>query len=360
MWLALAVLLVPALLLFGLLLVLSPGKPKPFLGDGGQPLANSISEKVRVDINGIEQGMFIQGRNNGNPVLLYLHGGLPDHFLNDRYPTGLEEMFTVVWWEQRGSGLSFDPDMPPETLNPEQLVSDTLALTDHLRARFGQDKIYLMGRSGGTFFGIQAAARAPELYHAYIAVAQISNQLESERLAHRHMLQRYRDEGNHKMAKRLQEAPVGDSAPLPDAYMRVRDLAMHELGVGTTRDMNSVFIDMFLASLLHREYTLGEKVNLWRGKLFSGSRLWNTQLSTDLTQKVTRLDIPVYFLHGVHDYTVSYPLAKSYFDLLEAPVKGFYTFKQSAHTPFFEEPDKTREILRTDVLKRSTRLADPK
>ena len=359
MWIALAVLLIPVLLLLGVLLVLSPGTPKPFGGDGGQPLAGSISEKIRVDINGIEQGMFIKGRNAGNPVLLYLHGGLPDHFLTDRYPTGLEDIFTIVWWEQRGSGLSYHPEMAPESLNPEQLVADTVALTNHLRARFGQDKIYLMGRSGGTFFGIQAAARAPELYHAYIAVAQISNQLESERLAHRYMLQRYRAEGNDKMARRLEEAPVGDTAPLPDAYLKVRDVAMHELGVGTTHDMKSVFTDMFLHSLLHREYTLIEKINLWRGKLFSGSRLWNTQLSTDLTEKVTRLDIPVYFLHGVYDYTVSYPLAKSYFELLEAPVKGFYTFKQSAHTPFFEEPEKVREILRADVLTGTNGLADP-
>lgn len=359
MWIALAVLLIPTLLLLGALLVLSPGTTKPFLDDGGQPLADSISEKVRVDINGVEQGMFIQGRNTGNPVLLYLHGGLPDHFLNDRYPTGLEKIFTIVWWEQRGSGLSYHPGMAAESLNPEQLVSDTLALTDHLRARFGQDKIYLMGRSGGTFFGIQAAARAPERYHAYIAVAQISNQLESERLAHRYMLQRYKDNGNHRLAKRLEAAPVGDAVPLPDAYLRVRDVAMHELGVGTTRDMKSVFTDMFLASLLHREYTLSEKVNLWRGKLFSGSRLWNTQLSTDLTQKVTRLEVPVYFLHGVYDYTVSYPLARAYFERLEAPVKGFYTFKQSAHTPFFEEPDKMREIMRADVLTGTNGLADP-
>jgi pimeloyl-ACP methyl ester carboxylesterase len=358
MWIALAVLLIPALLLLGVLLVLSPGTPKPFLDNGGQPLAGSISEKIRVDINGVEQGMFIQGRNTGNPVLLYLHGGLPDHFLNDRYPTGLEEMFTIVWWEQRGSGLSYHPNMAPESLNPEQLVSDTLALTDHLRARFGQDKIYLMGRSGGTFFGIQAAARAPERFHAYIAVAQISNQLESERLAHRYMLQRYKAEGNLKMAQRLEAGPVGATAPLPDAYLKVRDVAMHELGVGTTHDMKSVFTGMFLASLLHREYTLGEKISLWRGKAFSGSRLWNTQLSTDLTQKVTRLDIPVYFLHGVYDYTVSYPLAKSYFNLLEAPVKGFYTFKQSAHTPFFEEPEKMREILRADVLTGTNGMAD--
>jgi pimeloyl-ACP methyl ester carboxylesterase len=353
-----AVLLVSVLALFSVLLYMSPGTPKPFLDDGGKPLAGSISEKIHVNINGIKQGMFIKGRNSGNPVLLYLHGGVPDHFLKDRYPTSLEEVFTVVWWEQRGSGLSFHPDMAPESLNPEQLVSDTLALTKVLRTRFGQDKIYLMGRSGGTFFGIQAAARAPELFHAYIAVGQISHQLESERLAQRHMLQRYKDAGNHKMAQRLEAAPIGATVPLPAAYLELRDVAMHELGVGTTHDMKSVFTDMFLRSLLHREYTLGEKINLWRGKLFSGSRLWNTQLSTDLTQKVTRLDIPVYFLHGVYDYTVSYPLAKAYFERLEAPVKGFYTFKQSAHTPFFEEPEKTRQIIRADVLTGSKGLAD--
>ena len=74
---------------------------------------------------------------------------------------------------------------------------------------------------------------------------------------------------------------------------------------------------------------------------------------------MTRLDIPVHFLHGVHDYTVSYPLAKAYFGWLDAPVKGFYTFKQSAHTPFFEEPDKVREILRADVLTGTNGLADP-
>jgi pimeloyl-ACP methyl ester carboxylesterase len=352
-------LLISVLVLIGGVLYVSPGTPKPFLDDRGWPLAGSITEKIRVNINGSEQGMFIQGKNAHNPVLLYLHGGLPDYFLTQRYPTGLEEIFTIVWWEPRGSGLSYRSDIPPQSINSEQLVSDTLALTDYLRKRFGQEKIYLMGRSGGTFFGIQAAALAPQSYHAYIAVAQISHQLESERLAHAYMLQRFKDEGNIKMAQRLEAALVGDTAPLPDAYLKVRDLAMHQLGVGTTKDMHSVVTGMLLPSLLNREYTLSEKVNLWRGKFFSNSRLWNTQLSTDLSKKVTRLEVPVYFLHGVHDYTVSYPLAKSYFERLEAPVKGFYTFKQSAHTPFFEEPEKMREVMRADVLTGSTTLADP-
>jgi pimeloyl-ACP methyl ester carboxylesterase len=201
MLILMAALLLVTLAALGILLVLSPGTPKPFLNDSGKPLAGSISEKIRVNVNGVEQGMFIQGKNMRNPVLLYLHGGVPDYFLNRRYPTGLEDLFTVVWWEQRGSGLSYSPEMKPETVNSEQIVSDTLELTNYLRKRFGQDKIYLMGRSGGTFFGIQAAARAPQLYHAYVAVAQITNQLESERLAHHYMIERFKDEGRHRSSK---------------------------------------------------------------------------------------------------------------------------------------------------------------
>ena len=354
-----AALFVLLLVPVGVLLFVSPGTPTPFIDDSGRPLAGSISEKIKVNINGVKQGMFIKGANTRNPVLLYLHGGMPDYFLTERYPTGLDEDFTVVWWEQRGSGLSYGANTPPESVTAEQLVSDTVAVTNYLRARFGREKIYLMGHSGGTFIGIQTAARAPQLYHAYLGVAQMSNQLESERLAHNFMLLRFKDDGNTKMVRRLEEAPVGNAVPLPDAYLKVRDVAMHELGVGTTHDMKSIVTGLFLASLLNREYTLGEKINLWRGKIFAGDRLWNTQLSTDLTTKVPRLEIPVYFFHGVYDYTVSYPLAKSYYELLVAPVKGFYTFKHSAHSPLFEEPGKMREIVRADVLTGSKALADP-
>jgi pimeloyl-ACP methyl ester carboxylesterase len=353
------VLLLSLIFLVVILGFISPGTPKPFLEDSGKPLAGSISEKIKVKIGGLEQGMFIKGKNARNPVLLYLHGGMPDYFLTAHYPTRLEEDFTVVWWEQRGSGLSYRADIRPESLNPEQLVSDTVELTNYLRQRFDQEKIYLMGHSGGTFIGIQAAARAPALYHAYLGVAQMSNQLESERLAYKYMLERFKNDGNTTMVRRLEEAPVGDTVPLPNSYLKVRDVAMHGLGVGTTHDMKSIVTGLLLASVLNREYTLGEKVGMWRGKVFSGSRLWNTQLSTDLTNKVTRLEIPVYFFHGVYDYTVSYPLAKSYFERLAAPVKGFYTFKHSAHSPLFEEPKKMLEIVRADVLTGSKALADP-
>ena len=347
------------LILVGVLQLWSRGKPTPFLDENGSPLAGSISEKIFVDINGMKQGMFIKSKDATHPVLLYLHGGMPFYFLTQRYPAGLEDYFTVVWWEQRGSGISYRPNIPPETITQEQLISDTLEVTNYLRHRFGQEKIYLMGHSGGTFIGIQAAARAPELYSAYIGVAQISYQLKSERLAYEYMLIQFKENGNREMVQKLEAAPVTLTEGIPDAYLALRDEAMHSLGIGTTHDMSSVITGIFLPSLLSRDYTLMEKVNMWRGKAQSGvSSLWGTIISTDLTQQVPALDLPVYFFEGVYDYTCSYTLAKEYFAQLEAPVKGFYTFAQSAHSPIFEEAEKSREILREDVLTGANHLAD--
>jgi pimeloyl-ACP methyl ester carboxylesterase len=178
-----SILLACILILVGVLLLWSyPGKPTPFVDENGSPLAGSISEKIFVNINGVEQGMFIKSKDVNNPVLLYLHGGMPDYFLTQRYPTGLEDYFTVVWWEQRGSGISYSADIPPETMTLEQMISDTLEVTNYLRQRFGKEKIYLMGHSGGTFIGIQTAAQAPSCTTPTLA-GSMSNRLKSERLA---------------------------------------------------------------------------------------------------------------------------------------------------------------------------------
>ncbi len=242
-------------------------------------------------------------------------------------------------------------------MNLDQMISDTKELTNYLRNRFGQDKIYLMGRSGGSYIGIQAAARAPELYHAYIGVGQMSDHLESERLAYEYMLKKYGEAGNRKMVRKLEAAPITET--IPYGYLKLRDEAMHSLGIGTTREMNSIITGVFIPSLTCREYSLKEKFNLWRGKAQAGVHpLWDSIIATDLTQEVNEVKIPVYFFHGIYDYTVSYTLAKKYFETLHAPIKGFYTFKNSAHSPIFEEPERVKEIIEKDILFARTSFSD--
>src|SRR5690349_1682359 len=133
---------------------------------------------------------------------------MPDYFLTGKYPTGLEDYFTVVWWEQRGSGMSYGANIPPESLTLNQMISDTLEVTHYLRQRCHKEKIYMMAHYGGSFIGIQAAEKYPVLYYAYIEVAQISYQRESEKMAYDYMLEQFKANSDNEMVRKLEAAPV--------------------------------------------------------------------------------------------------------------------------------------------------------
>lgn len=323
------------------------------------------AEKSWLEIDGVRQGMFIRGHEDAaerahKPVLLFVHGGpgMPEFFLDRTRPTGLERDFIVCWWEQRGAGISFDRRIPRASMTVDRLVDDTVAVARRLRERFRRDAVYLLGHSWGSFIGIQAAARAPDAFHAYIGMGQVSHQQRAEVLAYDHELAEYRRRGDARMVKALEAAPVTMDAPPPPAYMRLRDRAMHGIGVGTTRDMKSVVTGIFLPVWRTPDYTLREKASIWRGKAWSRRILWDEFLTTDLSERVTELEAPVYICQGAYDHTTNHGLARAYFHRLRAPVKGFYTFEQSAHSPAFEEPERFCRVLREDVLAGTTRLAD--
>lgn len=235
-------------------------------------------------------------------------------------------------------------------------------MTNYLRERFGQEKIYLLAHSWGSFIGIQAVKQEPELYHAYIGVGQVSQMPESERCGYSYMLEQYTAAGNASMVKKLKDYAVWESDDALRSFFNsaLRDKAMHELGIGTMRDMKSVVTGAFLPIMQCRAYSLGEKVNIWRAKLFLRNKtiLIDQLFATDLTVEVPQVEIPVYFISGRYDYTVNYDLSKMYLAQLQSPVKGFYTFKQSAHSPLFEEPERFVQIMIRDVQNGTTALAD--
>jgi len=299
--------------------------PRRLVVRSGEPLRKTgrrrgrIPGQVVTDVNGVRRVMFIQVTDKATPVMLYLHGGLPEQFLAAWYPNRLDEHFTLAWWAERDAGLSASRGIPRETLTAEQLVANTLSVTEFLRARFDKEKIFLMAHSGGTFIGLQAAVRVPELFSAYIGVAQVVHQLKSEMLAYEYSLRRFKQAGGRSMPHELEAAPTSLAAGIPDGYLAERDSGMHLLGVGT---------------------------------------LWDEMLTTDLAKRVPQLAIPAYFLHGRYDYTVSYELARAYAAQVRAPLTGFYTFDRSADNPLVEEPARASRILLEDVLGGVNDLAD--
>ncbi len=349
---------------FIFLIIISPGKPKPFIEQSQNAVNGIINEKVFLTIGGVRQGMFIRGTDVKNPVLLFVHGGpsFPEYFLVDKYPTGLENYFTVCYWEERGGGLSWSRQVTMESMTLEQLASDAIEVTNYLRVRFKKEKIYILAHSGGTAFAIQAIASHPQLFHSYVGVSQITRQAESEKLNYKYMLDRYTSEGNKKMVAELAEYPIleNDKFILPFFNSVLRDKSMHPLGIGTMHNMKSIIKGVFYPVWACRAYTLGEKFKLWYAKFSFVNKcgIRNQILETDITAKVPGIDVPVYFFSGKYDLTVNIDLSKDYLKKIVAPVKAFYTFEKSAHSPVFEEPQKFLELMTQDVLNGETVLAD--
>lgn len=346
------------------LAIVSPGKSYAFKDENGEILAGSISEKIFIPIGGVKQGMFIRSKNIDNPVLLFIHGGpgFPNYFLFEKFNPELENYFTVCYWEQRGGGLSYNTELTIESITLKQLASDAIEVTNYLRERFSKDKIYILAWSGGTTIALPAVAKSPELFHAYIAMGQLTNQSESERIAYRFMLEHLTELNDKQSLKNLKKyRDLETESDLIAFYNSgTRDNLMHKLGIGTMRSMKSVFKDIFLPVWTCRAYTLKEKYNIWKSKMFflPETNLKNETLTTNFTEVYPKIDVPIYFICGKYDLTVNVDLSRDYYNRLNAPIKGFYTFENSAHGPLFEEPERFREILEKDVLQASINLTD--
>ncbi len=322
--------------------------------ENGNVIEGSIAEKCYVDIDGCSIGMFILTENIDNPVLLVCGGGpgIPEYLMEYMYPLELPKYFTVCYPDYRGTGLSYSGKIDTKDITTERYVLDAVKITEYLSERFNQDKIYIMGHSFGTYVAAKTVQEYPQYYNAYIAMSQTCRQRESEYMAFDYMKSQYELQGNKKMVKKFEECPIRESDEMYEKYFSssLRDTAMHELGVGTTRDMDSVITGIFLPSLKCKSYTWKERINIWRGKIESRQfNVCNDTIHFDAYEEIPSLQIPVYFFAGKYDYTCNYDLQYEYYTKLKAPKKAFYEFDKSAHSPIYEEPERAKEIFE-DIL----------
>ncbi|MBS6764898.1 MAG: alpha/beta hydrolase [Clostridium sp.] len=340
-------------LLFILLWLNSPGRIEPQAHTNGKPIEGSISEIVRMPIGGVEQGMIIQGINQDNPILLFLHGGPgnPEYVMAKEAGVKLEEAFTVCYWEQRGSGMSYSSSIPKGSITLEQMVSDTIEVTNYLRERFGKEKIYIMGHSWGSFLGIHAAYEHPELYKAYLGIGQVVNQFESEKLSYDVLLAAAEEKNDQQAIDKLKKYTLTVPSDVTTEYLMLRSDLLSKYGYGVYHIAKSK-MELLMPVMSAKEYTIKDKYGYAMGALLSLEQPMNqAQYTTDLNETVPALEIPVYIFHGSYDRQVSFDLSKAYFEQLQAPHKAFYSFEESAHSPFLEEPERFMEIVRREVLK---------
>ena len=346
------------LAVLGLAVLLARPASVPAVTDAnGQPIDGSIAEITPIQLGGYEQWIEIRWASPDNPVILYLNGGpgQSDLALSRALLEPLHQDFTVVGWDQRGAGKSY-ASLDAETLTLESIVNDTIDLTNYLRDRFGQEKIFLLTESWGSVPGILAVQQQPELYYAYLGSGQMVNpQLTDQRIYDD--LLAYADANKESgMAAKLRE---NGPPPYDDIWANAYMVQNYSL-IEDDYDPPQAYIDRGEESgvgfwgIMGSEYTLIDKANVIRGLLDMAAVMYPQIQDIDFRTQATVLEVPVYIFDGEHELSGRRALAHEWFAMLDAPIKHMYTFENAGHAAAFEYADELHRILTEEVVPQST------
>jgi pimeloyl-ACP methyl ester carboxylesterase len=314
--------------------------------------ANGVEVRDAVTIGGIKQWITVRGKDLNNPLLLYVHGGPGDAMMGASwtFQRPWEDYFTVVQWDQRGSGKTYasnDWETVKPTLKVERFVEDAEELVEYLRTKYHKRKIVLLGHSWGTVIATELAQRHPEWFSVYVGTGQVVDMRESERMGYEETLKEARAANNAQAVKDLEAiAPYpGASGSISfDKTMKERKWLVYYGGY-TWRNRNDHYGDLLRLSPDYTDadvkgYEFGDERSLrvvWPE--FTEIKFWK--------QNVFRC--PVVLFQGSHDLNVSYVLAGRWFATIQAPSKKLVWFRNSSHMVMMEEPGRTFYHLMTDV-----------
>lgn len=312
------------------------GKTPPFHGPHGELVPDSIAEIHYLELGGIDQWVMVRGERLANPPLILLHGGpgLGETGLFRHFNAPLEKHFTVVYWDQRGAGKSFDPKIPRSSMTVAQFLADLDELVDWVRNRLGKAKVVIFGHSWGSALGVLYAARFPHKVAAYVGSGQYGDAQAGEAMSYAYALSEAKRVGNKKAVKDL--LAIGPPPYTPKSLWTERTWLQRldgNLGLRALWKFGRAVLGGAESSVFDLPAT-------YRGFRSSLDAMWDEVSTLDLLKLAPTLQVPVFFFLGRKDHWVPPEASLAYFDVLSAPSKKLVWFEVSGHEPFMDEPEK--------------------
>ena len=335
-----------ALIVLGVWIAL-PARVPPVVDAQGHAIPGSVADIGAVSLGGNQQWIQARGANPANPVILYIPGGpgQSDFAQSRALLQPLEDDFTVVTWDQRGNGRSY-ASFDPSGITLDAAVSDLVALANHLRERFDEEKIYLLGESWGTIPAVLAAQRHPGLFHALIGSGQMVDVAATDRLIYDDLLV-WADAHDPGLAARLRGF---GPPPYRDLWSYSVFLENYPHLAGAYNPPQA-YLDRHAASgagffgIMGTEYPPVDKLNVLRGLMDTFDVLYPQLQDLDFRREVTSLEVPIYLFEGAHELRGRREPLDEWYQRLHAPTKGVFRFETGGHAVAFEHADDLDRIL---------------
>lgn len=314
-----------------------------------------IDRKLKIVLGGLPQKIHIRSLDRKNPVLLFLHGGpgICNRHLILINHQDLLDSFTLVGWDQRGTGGSYQ-GAEEESLTIDRLTRDAAELTEWLCKEFHKDKIFVIGGSWGSLLGTTLACRFPEHIAAYVGFGQVVNGTKNEELSYKFALEEAEKAGDEKSVKALKKL----GPPVRGCYrggyrgMLVQRRVMMKYGGYSRNKAKRGYVSALVKPLVcSGEYSLSDLWGVLRGHSSVLKKMWPEVGAFDLAAACPEIRVPYFIFDGRLDQNTPAALVQEFFDGLKAPKKELIWFENSGHNPMSDEPEKFKSLLRQRLLK---------
>lgn len=300
-----------------------------------------INESMYVEINGIRQWVNIYGTDRENPLLLYLHGG-PGSSTSDidyAFTRKWADVYTVVTWDQRNCGKSYDAAQNDTVLTKDILMEDGREITEFLLDYMGKEKLTILGHSWGSFYGADLVLAYPEYYNCFIGTGQLVDMLENE-IA-------FQDEAR-KWAAGDDEAMELVNQLTPERmtieHINAKNALMKKYGYDMMVDGSDY--DLITTILFNPNYSIADWIKYFQRDM----RVYLDFFGSDEMRAFSlkgRYDyeVPYFNINGDRDYQTNFHLAQAYFNEVNAPYKQMFIMEDTTHGLLESRSEKFSEIL---------------
>lgn len=301
-----------------------------------------IKEEKFVLIGGIEQWITIKGNDRSNPVVLFLHGG-PGSPLSpyaEAIFAGWENDFTLVQWDQRGTGRTFGRNAPEvvdddywieNPLTVEQMTEDGIEVSEYLLAHLGKEKIIISGTSWGSVLGVKMAVRRPDIFYAYVGHSQLVTPNKDLVQVYQKINQMVLDKNDEESIKTLQMlgTPPYDNAKKTGQLMRVIKKYERENSIPAPESWWKMAPEYDNEVDAQHRYN-GDDYSFIHYAGFKAMGIEPMSEAINLMEEGVHYKIPVYLIQGKNDILTPQEITEAYFEI-NAPTKEFFVIPGAAH-----------------------------
>ena len=286
-----------------------------------------INESMILDVNGTKQWLNIYGTDRTNPVLLYLHGGPGEatSHIDYAFTRKWADAYTVVTWDQRNCGKSFDCKQNSTPLSKELFLADGKAVTDFVLRYLSKEKLTVFGHSWGSIYGANLVQEYPHCYDCFIGAGQLVDFSENEAA----LLRQFSCWAQNDSETQAIIDTLDPQQPTPE-YFQKRNQLLEKFGYGMMakgRDYN-----LALTLLFNPNYSLQDWLNFFhRDMAVYFDFLASEELKAFSLKGKNQYAVPYYNINGDRDFQTNYQLAQAYFEQITAPHKQLFLMENMTH-----------------------------